>query len=152
MEYVEALTEYQPDATGRSLFLAGGITGSLDWQAVVCQQLADTALVLLNPRRAAFPIHDPAAAEQQISWEYRHLRHATAVLFWFPAETLCPITLYELGAWSMTTKPLLVGVHPAYQRRQDVIIQSRLARPALQVVTSLEALIAQARRFADCGW
>ena len=148
MEYVEALTEYQPDATGRSLFLAGGITGSLDWQAVVCQQLADTALVLLNPRRVAFPIHDPAAAEQQIIWEYRHLRRATAVLFWFPAETLCPITLYELGAWSMTTKPIFVGVHPAYQRRQDVAIQSRLSRPEIQVVDSLEALIAQARRFA----
>ncbi|MEI7646592.1 MAG: nucleoside 2-deoxyribosyltransferase domain-containing protein [Chloroflexales bacterium] len=149
MEYIEALTDYHPSATGRSLFLAGGITGCLDWQALVCQQLADTDLVLLNPRRVAFPMHDPAAAEQQITWEYRHLRRATAVLFWFPSETLCPITLYELGAWSMTTKPLFVGVHPAYQRRQDVAIQSRLARPAIQVVASLEALIAQVRHFAD---
>ncbi len=148
MEYIEALTDYHPSTTGRSLFLAGGITGCLDWQALVCKQLADTDLVLLNPRRAAFPIHDPAAAEQQIIWEYRHLRRATAVLFWFPAETLCPITLYELGAWSMTTKPIFVGVHPAYQRRQDVAIQSRLSRPEIQVVDSLEALIAQARRFA----
>lgn len=70
------------------------------------------------------------------------LRDADAILFWFPCETLCPITLYELGAWSMSDKPLFVGVHPAYQRRQDVEIQTRLARPDVAVTDLLAALVA----------
>jgi hypothetical protein len=40
----------------------------------------------------------------------------------------------------MTNKPLFVGVHPDYQRVQDVYIQTALARPDVQIVTSLEEL------------
>ena len=32
------------------------------------------------------------------------LRDVHAISFWFPKETICPIVLYELGAWSMTNK------------------------------------------------
>src|SRR5262249_54129317 len=91
-----------------------------------------------------FPIDDPGAAEEQIRWEFEHLRKADAILFWFPGETLCPIALYELGAWSMTDKPLFVGTHPAYARRQDVLIQTRLARPDVPVTESLADLAALA--------
>jgi DNA mismatch repair protein MutH len=143
--YVEALQEYIPNGE-LSIFLAGGISGCSDWQAEIVAQLADMPIVLLNPRRAHFPMHDPAAAEAQITWEHEHLRRALAVLFWFPCETLCPITLYELGAWSMTNKPLFVGMHPDYQRRQDVEIQTRLVRPDVDIVCSLEALAGQIRK------
>ena len=71
------------------------------------------------------------------------LRVADAILFWFPQETLCPIVLYELGAWSMSGKTIFVGVHPAYSRRQDVEIQTGLVRPEVNVVYSLEELAAQ---------
>jgi hypothetical protein len=141
--YVEALAEYT--GTGASLFLAGGITGAINWQVRAVAALADLPLTLLNPRRANFPIDDPNAAPTQIEWEHRHLRRATAILFWFPAETLCPIALYELGAWSKSDKPLFVGTHPDYQRRQDVVIQTRLVRPEVRVVDSLEALFGQVR-------
>ena len=72
--------------------------------------LRDTDLTLLNPRRKSFPIDIPGEAFRQISWEFHALRAATEILFWFPCETLCPIVLYELGAWSMmnqkpTTSP-----------------------------------------------
>jgi hypothetical protein len=37
-------------------------------------------------------------------------------MFWFPCETLCPITLYELGAWTVlapqTGTKLFVGACP----------------------------------------
>jgi len=122
------------------LFLAGGIQGCPDWQSDMVSLLHDTSWVVLNPRRTNFPIHDPTAADAQIQWEYDHLRYADVILFWFPCETLCPIVLYELGAWSMTKKPLYVGVHPDYQRRQDVEIQTRLSRPDVRIVYSLEAL------------
>jgi hypothetical protein len=141
--YIEALSEYS--GPGPSLFLAGGITACGDWQRDIAAALADLPFDVLNPRRANFPINDPAAAEAQIEWEHRHLGRATAVLFWFPPETLCPITLYELGACSRTAKPLFVGTHPNYARKQDVVIQTRLARPEVNVVDSLAALVAQVR-------
>jgi hypothetical protein len=145
VKYREAPETY--DGIAPSLFLAGGITGCPDWQQDVVAKLQDTPLVLLNPRRATFPIEDKSAARSQIEWEHRHLRKATAIAFWFPCETLCPIVLYELGAWSMTTKNLFVGVHPAYQRIQDVQIQTELVRPDVRVVTSIEELVEDITRW-----
>jgi hypothetical protein len=112
----------------------------MDWQAEMVAMLGATDLVLFNPRRQNFPIHDPEASEFQIKWEHEHLRKASAILFWFPCESLCPIVLYELGAWSMTSKTILVGVHPEYKRRQDVEIRTRLVRPDVQIVYSLSEL------------
>src|SRR6476659_5132468 len=123
MTYVEAPTEFENAGDRRSVFLAGGITGCGDWQQQLAGQLRDTYLVVLNPRRKRFPIDDPSAAGEQIDWEFRHLRRATARAFWFPSATLCPIALYELGAWSMAPGPLFVGVDPKYARRHDVETQ-----------------------------
>src|SRR5262245_29154008 len=142
--YVEAPAEFT--GRGPSLFLAGGITGCPDWQREAMTALADLPVTLLNPRRPTFPIDDPAAGPAQVEWEHRHLRRASAILFWFTQETLCPIALYELGAWSMTDRPLFVGVHPQYARRADVEIQTRLARPDVQVVLTLGELFGQVRR------
>ena len=133
------------EAIGESVFLAGGITGCRDWRAEVVAQLMNSNLTLFNPLRPNFPIDDPSASVFQIQWEHEYLRKATAILFWFPAETLCPITLYELGAWSMTTKPLFVGVHPDYTRIADVELQTRLVRPDVEIVYSVQALVAQLR-------
>jgi hypothetical protein len=147
--YVEAPTEY--DGPGPSLFLAGGISGTHDWQSEVVERLADLPLVLLNPRRRNFPMDDPSVAEGQIAWEHRHLRRATAVLFWFPPETLCPIALFELGGRTMVPEqPLFVGTHPDYQRRLDVVIQLKLARPEVTVTSDVAALADQVRSWLTC--
>jgi hypothetical protein len=53
---------------------------------------------------------------------------------------LCPIALYELGAWSMTAKALFVGTHPAYARRLDVEVQTRLVRPEVAIARALDEL------------
>jgi len=134
MIYIEAPAEYT--GAGPSIFLAGGITGCGNWQHELAQALCGTDLAVLNPRRERFPVDDPAAAEGQIRWEFRHLRKATARLFWFPSATLCPIALFELGAWSRDEGPLFVGVDPAYARRTDVEVQMTLARPDVDVVYS----------------
>src|SRR5204862_4101916 len=134
--YVEAPAEY--DGPGPSLFLAGGISGTFDWQADVVARLAGLSLVILNPRRRNFPMDDPTAAAGQIAWEFRHIRRATAVLFWFPPETLCPIGVCELGGRTLVPgQPLFVGTHPDYARRSDVEIQLRLARPEVRVAAEL---------------
>lgn len=137
------------DGHARSVFLAGGISNTRDWQAELVRLLADVPVVLLNPRRENYPWHDPAAAEGQIRWEFRHLRRATAVAFWFPPETLCPIALFELGGQVRAAdQPLFVGTDPAYARRLDVVIQLRLARPEVTVADDLPTLAAQLREWA----
>lgn len=147
IESPEALPIYTPRP---KVFLAGGITDCEDWQAYVSHRLYHiTPLTLINPRRANFPMDDPSAAEEQIKWEWNMLRASDAIAFWFPKETLCPITLYELGTWSAISgthrKRILVGTDPDYQRRQDVVIQTGLVRPEVTVVDSIDALVDQIR-------
>lgn len=138
MLYVEAPAS--PVENKKGLFLAGGITGCPDWQADIVSKLEDLDIAIYNPRRKNFPINDPKASFKQIKWEYDMLRHADMISFWFCKETMCPIVLYELGAWSMTTKPIVVGVDPEYSRRQDVEIQTKLVRPSVSIVYDTDSL------------
>ena len=164
MYYCEAPLPVPSEAYLRpSVFLAGGISGCVNWQMEMRRLLADADLTLLNPRRVNFPMDDPDAAEAQILWEHQQLFAATAISFWFPPETLCPITLFELGAWShwqglkfhaetqkrqFYRKPVFVGAHPDYQRRQDIEIQMKLQRPEIQIVSLLEELALQIAQWA----
>lgn len=141
--YVECPEEFAAGGGERSVFLAGGITGCGDWQQALRGLLAEAPLALINPRRGTYDFGDPAAAELQIAWEFRHLRAASMISFWFAAEQIQPISLYELGAWSMSPKQIFVGVHPEYPRRHDVIVQTRLVRPEVVIADSLEELALQ---------
>jgi hypothetical protein len=149
-----------------SLFLAGGITACEDWQHEICGQLRDIAgLVVFNPRREDYT-GDVAG---QIRWEWQHLRDAHAISFWFAAETVQPITLFELGRWTAEALPsgaratendverqrcrktVFVGVHEEYSRRLDIEIQLRYQCPDLEIVQSIPALVEQIRNWAvDC--
>ena len=146
-DYGIALFEKTGFETPPTVFLAGTITGAQDWQSEIIQMLANDSGVLFNPRRENFPIDDPSAAPAQIKWEHDRLREAMLISFWFSPETLNPIVLYELGAWSMRTKPIVVGVHPDYARRQDVEIQTGLARPDVEIVYSLADLAVEIRKY-----
>ena len=158
MDYIEAPGSFH-DAAHPLVFFAGGITGCPDWQAALRDRLQSGGVpgTILNPRRADFPIHDPTAAQQQIEWEFRALRYADVISFWFAKETLNPIVLFELGAalervvWrrscdevAASPQQLVLGVEPGYARTQDVQIQSQLVLPSdpPPYATSLEALAA----------
>ena len=65
------------------------------------------------------------------------MEQCQGVSFWFPEETLCPITLYELGKIAMSNKVMFVGTHPNYKRRFDVIKQLQLVRPEIKVTDNL---------------
>lgn len=124
------------------VFLAGGISNCPDWQTEVIDELSDIMyLTLLNPRREAFDLRVESESAKQIEWEHYMLNHAGIVSFWFPKETLCPITLLELGKMMMTDKKLIVGCDPEYKRRFDVEKQLQLERPEVVVVDSLKELI-----------
>jgi hypothetical protein len=143
MIYVEAPNTISVPYGSVAVFLAGGITNCPDFQTEIAEKLSGSpdTLILFNPRRKNFPIHDPSAAEAQIKWEFEMLRKALCISFWFPKETLCPIVLYELGSWSMTKKPLVIGAHPQYARLQDVTIQTSLVRPGHRILNNLNDVV-----------
>eukprot|EP00029_Vermamoeba_vermiformis_P009588 TRINITY_DN4829_c0_g1_i1.p1 TRINITY_DN4829_c0_g1~~TRINITY_DN4829_c0_g1_i1.p1 ORF type:complete len:202 (+),score=8.81 TRINITY_DN4829_c0_g1_i1:33-638(+) len=147
--YYECPQEYECNEHQLSLFLGGGVTGCPNWQGEVTEKLKVKCprLILLNPKRANFDVNDTSLHDQQIDWEFRHLRLASAVMFWFPCETLCPITLYELGTWSIlsqqTGAKLFVGCHPEYKRKADVETQTKLVRPDVCVVSSIDDIVQQ---------
>jgi len=141
MIYVPPTIEYQGDRP--SIFLAGGITDCGCWQQQMVEMLAGTRLAVFNPRWAVWHCKDLAAGQRQIAWEHRHLRRASARLFWFPSETLCPIALFELGSWAGGDQPLFVGMDPAYRRRFDVEEQLKLSRPDVEIVYGLRDLADQ---------
>jgi hypothetical protein len=126
-----------------SVFLAGGITGCADWQAHVCAQMAQDRVLLLNPRRADFDIAQGDSAAQQIAWEWRHLHdpRTTVTLFWFACETVQPIALFELGDALASRRRIVVGTHPAYPRRADVVLQASHFDPDLIVHDDLDAVV-----------
>jgi hypothetical protein len=137
----------EPNLDG--LFIAGGISGCPDWQSVITRDLeaAGVPVPMYNPRRAVYSTA-PGVAEVQIAWEFDALNKSSAVIFWFPEETLCPITLFELGRFShQKDTQLFVGTHPNYQRKLDVVTQLQLARPEIAVVESLDALTEQVSNY-----
>ncbi len=146
MKYIECPAD--SSGNGKSLFIAGGITGCSDWQAKFVKLLNKCDIALLNPRRKNFSMM-LNLEEEQITWEFEHLKKATVVSFWFPNETLCPIALYELGRESAGNRPIFIGIDPNYKRRKDVEIQIRLTRPDIRIVYSLEELAAQVRKWCS---
>jgi len=133
-----------------SFFVAGGISNCPEWQKELISLLEDEPnLILVNPRRAGFDMDNTVLHEEQIKWEHDHLRRVDGHLFWFPSETLCPITLFELGVVSSGKKPLVVGTHPDYQRKRDIRWQMLLARPDANIVHSLEDLANQIRSWCN---
>jgi hypothetical protein len=135
MKIIECPDKYYPKESDISIFVAGGISGCFNWQQEMIARFKDhdDNLVMINPRRADYDMSDPELGAKQIEWERAHLIRASAVLFWFPYETLCPITLFELGAMASSGKKIFVACHPAYQRKFDVEKQISLIRPDVTV-------------------
>ena len=150
-QYIEA-PNYTNINNKHSIFLAGGITGCSLWQNTIKDKLLSTFdhLTVINPRRENFQMFKDKSQYNesllQIDWEYKYLRLATQILFWFTNETIQPIVLFELGAtlerWKIYTKQeLFIGCHPDYVRSFDVVIQTKLSGYTTPICTSLDKLI-----------
>ena len=134
------------------IFLAGGISLCANWQEDLKQMLFESRLknlVIFNPRRS----HDfdfEKESEFQIKWEHDHLKRSDAVSFWFPKESVCPITLLELGTCLKSpNKTVFVGCHPEYKRKKDLYIQASLYRPEIKIVEDLVSLSEQIQKWAE---
>jgi len=111
-----------------SVFLAGGITDCPWWQDEVIEKLKDTDAFIYNPRRKNFPIDDPNAAKEQITWEFKALESCDIFTMWFCAgKSDQPICMYELGRnvalMEYSPENIVIGIEPGYRREQDVRIQ-----------------------------
>jgi hypothetical protein len=131
----------------RTIFLAGGISNCADWQEGVAVRIAAEVpdCVIYNPRRDDFDMSAyEEVSRQQIIWEFHALRMSTVNLFWFPAETLCPITLFEYGSAieRLHAGAVMCGTHPDYQRRFDLIEQTRL-RNGMPIFDDLDHLVSE---------
>ena len=134
-----------------TVFLAGGISDCPDWQKEAVKLLKEECapfcnLVVYNPRQDVYRDNEEVA-KKQIEWEDWALCHADAVIFWFPNQTLCPITLYELGKMANTDKPIFVGCDKDYKRYFDVFNQLSLIRPEVKFRTNLRHIVIDFRDF-----
>lgn len=154
MLYVEAPNHISVLPHVASVFLAGGITGTEDWQRQILGSIHGD-FILYNPRRACYKpgmvinggVDD--VMKEQIAWEHRYLEKADLIPFWFPASSICPITLFELGAYCSTPKKILVGADPEYPRYGDLFVQLQLRRPEVVLVDSLQKLVDQINDWAS---
>lgn len=138
-QYIEAPNIEKPKYP--SVFLAGGITNCPEWQDDLKELLSNEMITIFNPRRKKFPIHDPNAAKEQITWEFKALNGATIFSMWFcNTDSDQPICLYELGRHLVLRKDcpetIVIGVEPGYRRAQDVYIQTGLVNPLISLKIS----------------
>lgn len=126
----------------RSIFLAGGIQDCPDWRSdaiklikKVCRQ-EKSDVTIINPLRESFT---PDLHKAQVQWETAYLEVADLVLFWFPKETLCPMTLYEFGWMLNSGRNMIIGAHPEYARFND--LRFRLEAHHGILSTSLEEMM-----------
>lgn len=142
--YTEAPSKIYIEDDSKSIFIAGGITGCWDWQKDAATYLLKHSYFdyIFNPRRKNFDITDLEQTPIQIAWENDYLNLSTHILFWFTADTVQPITLFELGKWAhQPNKTIYVGCDPEYSRVLDVKTQLGLSRPDIKIWDTLDDML-----------
>lgn len=152
--YIEAPNYWTPlPDDPPAVFLAGGITNCPRWHDDALVELRATGvdMVVLNPNRRNFPIHDPDAGKEQVWWEQHHLLlPETVTLMWFPESdaslTTQPIAQFELGqclnpATLAAGRRVVVGADPGYPRARDVDLMMLYHRPEEPVYSTLPELV-----------
>lgn len=124
------------------IFLAGGITNCPEWQQELITLFknffeTDKEVYIFNPRRENFPIDDPSAASEQITWEFKMLEICDIFTMLFcDADSDQPICFYELGRNIERIKTrfpedwqdrIVISTDENFKRSEDVIIQTDLA-------------------------
>ena len=143
-EIVQAPAE--TTSKGIKLFIAGGIRNCPNWQNELISKLIedqrikdeieedeDIKIIVFNPRCKEIP-----EEKSQIKWEFDSMKKSDIISFWFSEGSVNPITLLEYGKhlksnMGMNIKHLVVGCHPNYERKSNVIYQTELERKDLKV-------------------
>ena len=167
-KYVEAPNPvpYQmiKDKDLTTMFMAGGISGTEDWQKYAAERILKTGheLFLINPRRDSGLEKTGPEAKVQIKWEYDQLGETDTILFWFPHQTVCPIALFELGSflkkeqvknylmkltcgeeYCSKRQVIYIGCDENYSRKFDLETQVALYDPSIEIQYTLDGLCDQ---------
>ena len=112
----------------KRIFLSGSIEmGTAErWQDRIEEELKDTDVVILNPRRDHWDssleqsIKCPEFAEQ-VNWELDAMEEADKIFMYFDPNTKSPITLLEFGLYCKSRK-LMVCCPLGFWRRGNIEI------------------------------
>ena len=128
-----------------SIFLAGSIEQDKAerWQDHVIEQLKNTSVTILNPRRATWDTSwkqsiDNKQFTEQVIWELDALDMADVILLYFDPNTKSPISLLELGLFAKSKK-LMVCCPDGFWRKGNVDVVCR--RYGIQQFGSLEEMV-----------
>ena len=126
-----------------SVFIAGGISNCPDWQTDMTSLMDTNLYDVVNPRREGGFDITGATAKEQIEWEHSALSKVDSCIFWFPQETICPISLFECGKLlviaSHHSVRLAIGWHENYARAFDLGIQIGLEQSAKDHIIHAES-------------
>jgi len=122
------------------IFLAG--CANTDWRKEFVKYFdEDDDVVFLDPKREDWDLMNKSMMEEQVTWEFVKQKNADIMVFYYNAGSVCPITLLEFGLWGLSKgTPMVVGVTSDYEKHDDIILQTKLARPETRIVESLYEL------------
>ena len=124
------------------VFLGGGIGDYPDWQRDFIKEFGSK----VSLRQQAIHLYNPRwdikwTGVQQIEWEFNKLKDSDVIILWFSRGGMNRIVFYELGLWvNSTGRKAFIGCDPEFDRKEDVVIQTKLARPELTIYTNLKDL------------
>ena len=141
--------EYNRLNGGLSIFLAGGIEKAPNWQhaAVECIKTTSTKsgnnIIVFNPRcEERYDFFPQEQHDNQVAWEFSHLRRANVILFWFPENAPCTTSLYELGYWlGKASEKVYLGINPGHYKERCLRRQWSLLRGNRKLYSSLDEMI-----------
>lgn len=114
MEQIKAPNKFNYLEERISIFLAGSIEmgAASDWQAKVADRLSKYDVVLLNPRRDDWDTSWEQTTEnehfvEQVEWEMDCLNGCSYIFMNLEPNTISPISLLELGAYSNDGKMMV---------------------------------------------
>jgi hypothetical protein len=117
-----------PLQEGFSVFLAGSIEMgvAVNWQQRVEMALAETDIVIFNPRRDDWDTSwvqsmDNPQFREQVEWELAAQEKASVIAMYFDPSTKSPISLLELGLFARTGK-MIVCCPDGFWRKGNVDI------------------------------
>ena len=140
-----------------SVFLGGSIEMDMAerWQDRLKSDLADSDVIILNPRRDDWDssivqrAHDPAFS-QQVNWELDAIDSADIIVFYFDPNTKSPITLLELGLFANSGRVIVCCPDGFWRKGNVEIVCSRSAIPLFntydQLVSCVKLLISVGSR------
>lgn len=128
-----------------SVFLAGSIEMDTaeDWQSKVEKALAETNIVILNPRREDWDSSwtqeiGNKQFRQQVEWELSAQERSSHVAMYFDTETKSPITLLELGLFARYGK-MTVCCSDGYWKKGNVDVVCKVY--GVDTVNTLDDLV-----------